>query len=54
MKRGSGVKDRDDRSSGIEIRMPDALAKIKPVNTDVSTATGMKAIGSGRLMYSCL
>jgi hypothetical protein len=28
MKRGSGIKDRDDKSSGIEIRMADALAKI--------------------------
>ncbi len=28
MKRGSGIKGRDDRSSGIEIRIADALAKI--------------------------
>jgi hypothetical protein len=30
MKRGSGIKDRDDRSSGIEILMTDAFAKINP------------------------
>ena len=30
MKHGSGIKDRDDKSSGIEIRMADALAKINP------------------------
>ena len=30
MKRGSGIKGRDDRSSGIEIRMADAFAKINP------------------------
>ena len=28
MNRGSGIKGRDDRSSGIEMRMTDALAKI--------------------------
>jgi hypothetical protein len=32
MKRGSGIKDRDDKSSGIEIRMADALAKINPTD----------------------
>ena len=32
MKRGSGIKGREDRSSGIEIRMADALAKIKPTD----------------------
>jgi hypothetical protein len=32
MKRGRGVKDRDDKSSGIEIRMADALAKINPTD----------------------
>jgi hypothetical protein len=30
MKRGSGIKDRDDRSSGIEILMSDSFAKINP------------------------
>jgi hypothetical protein len=30
MKRGSGIKGRDDRSSGIEIRIDDALANINP------------------------
>jgi hypothetical protein len=30
MKRGRGINGRDDRSSGIEIRMADALAKINP------------------------
>ena len=29
MKRGSGIKDRDDRSSGIEIRVAEALATTK-------------------------
>jgi hypothetical protein len=32
MKHGSGIKDRDDRSSGIEIRMTDVLAKINPTD----------------------
>ena len=31
-KRGSGIKGRDDRSSGIEIRIADALAKINPTD----------------------
>ena len=30
MKRGSGIKDRDDKSIGIEILMTDAFAKINP------------------------
>jgi hypothetical protein len=30
MKRGRGINGRDDRSSGIEIRMADAFAKINP------------------------
>ena len=30
MKRDSGMKDRDDRSRGMKIRMVDAFAKIKP------------------------
>jgi hypothetical protein len=32
MKRGSGIKGRDDKSSGIEIRMTEALAKINPTD----------------------
>jgi hypothetical protein len=32
MKHGSGIKDRDDRSSGIEILMTDAFAKINPTD----------------------
>ncbi len=32
MKRGRGINDRDDRSSGIEMRMADALAKINPTD----------------------
>jgi hypothetical protein len=32
MKRGRGINGRDDRSSGIEIRMADALAKINPTD----------------------
>jgi len=32
MKHGSGMKDRDDRSSGIEILMSDDFAKIKPAD----------------------
>jgi hypothetical protein len=30
MKRGKGIKGRDDRSNGIEILMSDAFAKINP------------------------
>ena len=32
MKHGSGIKGRDDRSSGIEIHMVDALVKINPTD----------------------
>ena len=32
MKHGRGIKGRDDKSSGIEIRMADALAKINPTD----------------------
>jgi hypothetical protein len=32
MKHGSGIKDREDRSSGIEIRLVEALAKINPTD----------------------
>ncbi len=32
MKRGSGIKDRDDRSSGIEILMTDVFDKINPTD----------------------
>jgi hypothetical protein len=32
MKRGNGIKGQDDKSSGIEIRMADALAKINPTD----------------------
>jgi hypothetical protein len=32
MKHGSGIKGRDDKSSGLEIRMADALAKINPTD----------------------
>ena len=35
MKRGSGIKGRDDKSSGIEIHMSDTLAKINP--TDITS-----------------
>jgi hypothetical protein len=30
LKRGSGIKGREDRSSGVEIRITDVLAKINP------------------------
>ncbi len=30
MKRGRGINDREDKSSGIEIRMVDTLAKNQP------------------------
>jgi len=33
MKGGSGIKGRDDRSSGIEILIADALAKINPTDS---------------------
>jgi hypothetical protein len=32
MKHGSGIKDRDDRSSGIDIHIAEALAKIDPTD----------------------
>ena len=30
IKRGNGIKDRDDKSNGIEILMTETLTKIKP------------------------
>ena len=32
MKRGKGIKGLDDKSSGMEILMTDAFAKIKPTD----------------------
>jgi hypothetical protein len=32
MKHGSGIKGRDDKSNGIEIRMTDVSAKINPTD----------------------
>ena len=32
MKHGSGIKDRDDKSNGIEILMAEAFAKINPTD----------------------
>jgi hypothetical protein len=32
MKHGGGIKDRDDRSSGIEIHKADVIAKINPTD----------------------
>ena len=32
MKRDSGIKDRDDKSGGIEILIADVFAKIKPTD----------------------
>ncbi len=32
MKRGSGVKDRDDKSNGMEIPMTETFAKINPTD----------------------
>ena len=32
MKRGSGIKDRNDRSIGIEIRISEAFVKINPTD----------------------
>ena len=32
MKHGNGIKDRDDRSSGIEILMSNVFAKINPTD----------------------
>ena len=37
MKRGRGMNDRDDKSSGIEIRMADVLAKINPTDPLILT-----------------
>ena len=37
MKRGSDMKGRDDRSSGIEIRISDTLAKINPTDPLILT-----------------
>jgi hypothetical protein len=33
MKRGNGIKGRDDKSSGIEILMAEALPKLSPKST---------------------
>jgi hypothetical protein len=37
MKHGNGIKDRDDKSSGIEIRIAEALAKINPTDPLILT-----------------
>jgi hypothetical protein len=46
MKRGSGIKGRDDRSSGIEIRIADALAKINPTDPIILAKLDPKLDGS--------
>ena len=48
MKRGSGIKGRDDRSSGIEILIADALAKIKPTDPSDIQSFGPERIGGDR------
>ena len=37
MKRGSGIKVRDDKSSGIEIRISETLVKINPTDPLILT-----------------
>ena len=37
MKLGSGIKDRDDKSSGIEILMAEAFTKINPTDPLILT-----------------
>jgi hypothetical protein len=45
MKREGGINGRDDKSSGIDIRMADALAKINPTDPlileDTLNSTGL-------------
>jgi hypothetical protein len=65
MKRGSGIKGRDDRSSGIEIRITEALAKINPTDPLIlvkgvriiiplaSLGLGRQAEGSVVLLFIC-
>jgi hypothetical protein len=57
MKHGSGIKGRDDKSSGIEIRIADALVKINPTdplilvkpaarrNLNCSDSSGISSVG---------
>ncbi len=35
MKRGNGIKGRDDKSSGIEIRIAESLVKINPTDPSI-------------------
>jgi hypothetical protein len=37
MKHGSGIKGRDDKSSGMEIHMVDAVAKMNPTDPLILT-----------------
>ena len=44
MKHGSGIKDQDDRSNGIEILMTDDLPKINPTDPLRLTKQAAKGI----------
>jgi hypothetical protein len=45
MKHGSGIKGRDDKSSGIEIHISEDLVKINPTHTDPLILTKQAARG---------
>jgi hypothetical protein len=53
MKHGSGIKDRDDKSSGIDIRIADALAKINPTDPCLRTHPSTHSETSATLPRSC-
>ena len=45
MKRGSGMKDRDERSRGMEIHISEALTKIKPIEPKRTGEKLVKLVG---------
>jgi hypothetical protein len=55
MKHGSGMKGREDRSSGIEIPMTDVFVKIKPTDPFrfVQQTVRRKGINQANLLLSC-
>jgi hypothetical protein len=65
MKRGSGIKDRDDRSIGVEIRIAETLAKINTTdplilvkeaarrNLNCSESSGISLVRAEASRWAC-
>ena len=52
MKHGRGIKDLDDKSSGMEILMSEAFSRIKPTDPLTSVLTRQLVFGQIYLMHS--